>query len=356
MGRVTKHRQTIGSQTYALEYGYNIAGQITSETYPSGKVVSTSYDAKGRLSGIADQSRTYLSGLAFQGTGGSMSAMNFGNGTSESFILNERFQMTNQTLSKGSEVLQKYDYSYGTTDLSTGNMTASKNNGQLAKIESYIGTSKQWSQRFGYDELGRLSESREYKAGSNSNLTYKQNFDFDRFGNMYRKETSNPTAGQENPLPYTPIESGDISRSNNRLATYTTYDDAGNVTTDNKFRTMTFAYDANGRMIKASKASIPDAISTYDASGLRVAEKVNDVWRFLIYDVGGKLVTEYGGLQSSDEGGVKYLFSDWQGSTRAVLSNTGTVNARSDYSAFGEEIQAGIGLRTVTQGFGSAKS
>jgi len=115
-------------------------------------------------------------------------------------------------------------------------------------------------------------------------------------------------------------------------------------------------YDANGRMIKASKASIPDAISTYDASGLRVAEKVNDVWRFLIYDVGGKLVTEYGGLQSSDEGGVKYLFSDWQGSTRAVLSNTGTVNARSDYSAFGEEIQAGIGLRTVTQGFGSAQN
>ena len=75
-----------------------------------------------------------------------------------------------------------------------------------------------------------------------------------------------------------------------------------------------------------------------------------------IYDVGGKLVTEYGGLQSTDEGGVKYLLSDWQGSTRAVLSNSGTVNGRADYSAFGEEIQAGIGLRTVTQGFGSAQN
>ncbi|MBK7804472.1 MAG: hypothetical protein IPJ55_17820 [Chloracidobacterium sp.] len=46
---------------------------------------------------------------------------------------------------------------------------------------------------------------------------------------------------------------------------------------------MGFGYDANGRMVKASKTSVPDALSVYDASGMRVAEKVNDVWRFLIY-------------------------------------------------------------------------
>lgn len=37
------------------------------------------------------------------------------------------------------------------------------------------------------------------------------------------------------------------------------YDKAGNVTTDNKFRTMGFAYDANGRKVKATKTSVPDA-------------------------------------------------------------------------------------------------
>jgi hypothetical protein len=84
------------------------------------------------------------------------------------------------------------------------------------------------------------------------------------------------------------------------------------VITDNKFRTSNFSYDANGRMVKATRANVPDATSIYDASGMRVAEKVNDVWRFLIYDIGGKLIAEYGGLQSTDEGGVKYLFSDWQ--------------------------------------------
>ena len=43
--------------TYALEYGYNLAGQLTSEKYPSGRIVTNSYDANGRLSGIADASR-----------------------------------------------------------------------------------------------------------------------------------------------------------------------------------------------------------------------------------------------------------------------------------------------------------
>ena len=127
---------------------------------------------------------------------------------------------------------------------------------------------------------------------------------------MYRKNASNPTSGQETPLSFTPIEETDINKNTNRFATQTTYDDAGNVIVDSKFRTTSFAYDANGRMIKATRSNVPDATSVYDASGMRVAEKVNDIWRFLIYDIGGKLIAEYGGLQATDEGGVKYLCSD----------------------------------------------
>jgi hypothetical protein len=130
-------------------------------------------------------------------------------------------------------------------------------------------------------------------------------FDFGRFGNLYRKNASNPTAGQENPLPYTPIESADIDKNTNRFtsATGTTYNDAGQVTSDNKFRLMSFGYDANGRMVKAAKANVPDALSVYDALGNRVATKVNDLWQFVIYDAFGKLIAEYGGLNSTDEGG-----------------------------------------------------
>ncbi|MBP9664737.1 MAG: RHS repeat protein [Pyrinomonadaceae bacterium] len=352
MGRVVKHRQWITGQQYDLEYGYNLAGQLISEKYPSGRVVTNSYDAKGRLAGVADGSRTFLSGLEYEGKGGSVSSMAFGNATVQSFALNDRLQMVNQTLTKDSSVLQKYDYGYGQID-GSGNLDTTKNNGQLAKIESYIGTNKQWTQKFQYDHIGRLKETEERRGDTNA-LSYKQTFDFDRFGNMYRKAASNPTSGQENPLPYTAIEASHISKSTNRLTSATNYDEAGNVVSDDKFRESSFSYDANGRMVSSSSnmAMVDPSSAVYDAAGQRVATFLESmVWTFFVYDAFGRMVTEYGGMTAVDEGGVKYLLSDWQGSNRAVVSNSGYVLARTDYTAYGEEIASSVGLRTVAQGF-----
>ncbi len=356
MGRVVKHRQTIGTQTYALEYGYNLAGQLTSEKYPSGKIVSMGYDAKGRLASIADTQRNYLSGLQYQGKGNALSSMTFGNGTTQSFVMNDRLQMESQELKRGSEVLQKYAYGYGQINTETGVIAAGSNNGQLAKIESTIGTAKQWEQRFGYDSIGRLAEAREHRGDTNA-LSYKQKFDYDRFGNLYRKNASNPTTGQATPIAFAPIEDADISKTTNRFTSGTTYDDVGNVTQDTKFRGLNYWYDANGRMYKTTDISQPNqSNAVYDSAGQRVATQVDGVWTFFIYDVGGKKVAEYGGLQATDEGGVKYVLQDHQGSSRAILSNSGFVNARIDYTAFGEEINSGIGQRTTAQGFGSSNT
>ncbi len=271
MGQVVKHTQSIGSESYLQEYGYNLAGQMTTQKYPSGKVVNMTVDNFGRLSTVSDSARTYLSGVSFNAQG-MLSQLNLGNGTQETYGYNDRFQMTSQSLMKGTEVLQKYDYSYGQTDVASGTVDATKNNGQLGKIESFIGTAKQASQRFAYDHLGRLKESREHR-GDNDSLTYKQVFDFDRFGNKYRKAASNPTTGQANPLPFTPIEENDISKTTNRFTTGTTYDDAGQVVADNKFRELGFAYDANGRQVKATKTNQVDAWTVFDAWGIASVQR-----------------------------------------------------------------------------------
>jgi RHS repeat-associated protein len=277
--------------------------------------------------------------------------MNLSNGTSESFGYNDRFQMKSQTLNKGSQVLQKYDYGYGKVYLANGTIDATKNNGQLGRIESFIGTEKQSQKRFEYDSIGRLSEAREYR-GDNNSLTYKEHFDFDRFGNLYRKAINNGTIGQTNPLAFTPIEENQIEKSTNRFtsATGTTYNEAGMVVGDNKFRSMNFAYDANGRQVKATKANTSDAWSVYDALGNRVATKVNDIWQFVIYDAFGKLVAEYG-TQGEGVGGVSYVLQDWQGSVRASVNANGFVQARFDFTAFGEEVSLGVGLRSLEQGY-----
>ena len=321
--------------------------------------MTNSYDANGRLAIIADPSRTYVSGMQYLGKGNSVSQMTLGNGTLENYTLNDRMQMTGQELKKGSDVLQKYNYGYGQINEQTGVLDTKKNNRQLAKIESFIGANKQSTQKFLYDHLGRLKESSEYR-GDNNALTYKQKFDFDRFGNLYRKTVSNPTTGQQNPLPYTPIEetttpgTGDIEKATNRFRTGTTYDDAENVVTDGKFRSMNFAYDANGRQIKATRASVPDAWTVYDASGNRVATKINDVWQYMVFDAFGKLVAEYC-IQSESLGGVKYLQQDWQGSVRTVTNNNGFVVARTDHQAFGGEVGYNTGQRSIEQGYSADK-
>jgi hypothetical protein len=61
-----------------------------------------------------------MSGVTFIYTANGMtSQMALGNGTTESFTTNERFQLISQSLMRGSQVLQKYNYNYGDLDSST---------------------------------------------------------------------------------------------------------------------------------------------------------------------------------------------------------------------------------------------
>ncbi len=213
---------------------------------------------------------------------------------------------------------------------------------------------KQFTQKFGYDSLGRLEKETEYR-GDNGDQVYQQKFSFDRFGNRYLKAADN-SSGQ-NPLLPNFIEENNIDRATNRLAanTNTTYDEAGNVISDGKFRAMDYSYDANGRMVKAVKTSTPDANSVYDSGGNKVASFVGGIWRFLVYDAFGKLVAEYGGPEEADEGGVKFILQDIQGSTRCVTNINGNVIARMDYQAFGGQIASNIGQRSAA-GFNSDDS
>lgn len=347
MGRLKHNRQTIGTQNYDLEYGYNLAGQLTSQKYPSGKIVSMNYDDSGRLSSISDQGRNYLNNLQYNLHGGVLSAVTLGNGIQRSFVYNDRLQVSEMTWAKNGNVVQRFDYTFG--EMNSQNVL--KNNGKLAQIDSYSGGSvsaptKQFTQKFVYDAVGRLKSETEFR-GDNNQQSYKQVFDYDRFGNRYLKVADNPS--NQNPFLPTPIEENNIDKMTNRLAsnTGTVYDNAGNVTIDGKFRNLKYFYDASGRMYRTSSVDdINQANSVYDGLGQRVATQINGVWKFFIYNSLGKTVAEYGGTPATDEGGVKYVHQDVQGSTRAITSVSGAVKSRIDYAAFGEEIQSNVGQRT----------
>jgi RHS repeat-associated protein len=131
-----------------------------------------------------------------------------------------------------------------------------------------------------------------------------------------------------------------------------TYDNAGNITVDSRFRNLAFQYDANNRQKQSSATDGSGAVvSVYDAGGQRVATQVSgSLTNVLVYDAGGKLVAEYGSAPT-ESSGTQFVTSDAQGSPRAITSASGTVISRHDYAPFGEDLPSGIGMRAPGQNY-----
>lgn len=347
MGRVANNQQTVSDQSYTMTYNYNLGGALTSQQYPSGRVVNYAFDDAARLSQVSSGSKVYANQFDYSSTQGLLKQVTLGNGAVESYAYNSRLQVTSLDLTKSSTQLQHYDYKYGVYDPGTNTLDETKNNGQIARIEGLIATVKQWQQNFAYDSLGRLDSAREFR-GDNSQQSYLINYDYDVFGNRKQKQAQN----QNNPFTQYWTEDSDIVSTTNRFAANVVYDDAGNVLTDQKFRQLKFQYDANNRQKQFSNLDDTGVVvSVYDAGGQRVATQVNNsLTNVLVYDASGKLVAEYG---SAATGGTQYHFSDAQGSPRAITSNTGAIVSRHDYAPFGEEIGDSIGMRTPGQGYGA---
>jgi len=302
MGRVNVQKQVTGSNTYGLSYTYNYVGQVTSETYPSNRVVSYSYDNAGRLSTVSDGTTTFASNFGYAPSG-AMTSETWGNGAVRSLAYNSALQVSQVKLkqsSSGSE-LQRYDYLYGQVTQSNGSVDKTKNTGQVARIDGTINGSatKEWDQRFSYDELGRLSAASEYQQGSTQ--TWKHEYTYDRYGNRFQSgggNTSNPY--------YTPVVSSDINDTTNRFitsgSTPVTYDAAGNITQDAKFRFMNATYDANGRQLTASAMdSDLSETSLYDSNGQRVQRTSNSGTRTIVYDTFGRQIADYNGTTMERE-------------------------------------------------------
>ena len=126
MGRVTASRQvtTSGSaNTYTMSYGYNLAGEMTKQVYPSDKEYRTSYDNAGRISQVSRYvadvlDKTYASGFSYAAHG-AVSSMTLGNSRIEKTTFNGRLQPTQITLgtSVSPSSLMQLDYTYNTTGL-----------------------------------------------------------------------------------------------------------------------------------------------------------------------------------------------------------------------------------------------
>jgi RHS repeat-associated protein len=323
LGRPLSMKQEFAAQfgqftiwkTYNLQRSYNLAGNVKTQTYPSGHTATYNYDQAGRLGDKDTQNlaftgnlgegvpRTYANDFQYTALGG-LQQEKFGTDTPlyHKQRYNVRGQLWDMRLStvpfatdpangdRGSLI------NYYSNNFVQGGSGAD-NNGNLLRQEIYIPGSSYFQDNFTYDSLNRLKSISEKLNGTGSD-TFKQAYTFDRWGNR--------TFDQANTTSNVPHPEFAVDTTKNQLTVpwgymgSIGYDPAGNqntdtYTTENPDSERTF--DAENRMIGAqfpgAKEGVAWAYYTYNGDGQRVRRNVSgyEIWQ--VYGFDGELLAEY---------------------------------------------------------------
>lgn len=379
---------------YTSSRTYDLAGNVKSQTYPSGKVVNYAYDNASRLTTFTGNlgdvgTRNYATNITYT-SAGQLTQENFGvnattnnpNGLWHNMHYNNRLQLYDIRLGSGINDGQGQEWTWnrGAIQIYYGSNWAYgnggvANNGNVTRMDHLVPTNEAVStfakslDYYEYDDLNRIKGIWENKQAHNlgevsTGLT--QQYVYDRFGNRTVKYPESNFFS--NPLP--PVFTPD--KATNRLQSVggcMVYDAAGNLTNDcGKLR----SYDANNRMVSAVEGSVGSSYQ-YDTNGNRIIKTVGSTKTWMVYGIGGELVAEYPAEGTSSapqkeygyrngqllvvwdntESGDKklqWLVQDHLGSTRMVADLSGSLTGmkRHDYLPFGEEIGAGVGIRAAT--------
>lgn len=360
LGRVTQFYNLFGdgqggwSTGYEINRTYDRAGNITSQTYPSGHTVTYSHDSAGRLSSFAGNlgdgvSRTY----------------------SSSFVYNARNQMTRELFGTQTALYHKLEYNIrgqlwdvrvGTDTSGSWNRGALQffydgtygygtsgpdNNGNVLKSKQYVpldDSSSTWAiheQAYSYDALNRLGSAAEYFVSSSQSQTQTslQSYTYDRWGNRTINTASWGTDINETQFT--------VDTATNRLGVpggqsgAMSYDNAGNLISDTYTGAGARVYDAENRITAAADKMGQTSYYMYNAAGHRTRRQVaggQEVWQ--IYGIDGELVAEYPANGAVAKPVKEYGYRNGQllitaeppRTNVALASNGATATASSQYS------------------------
>ena len=253
-------------------------------------------------------------------------------------------------LTRTNSSLLQLDYGYGSTN----------NNGNLqSQTISVAGLTL--AQTYTYDELNRLKSATEL---SNGQPSWKQTYNYDRFGNRTFDGTNNnttlPVINDQN----TNLTNPSISEVNNRISSAGyDHDPAGNLKCDAAHPcvsgTAYFEYNAENLLKTAGGgASSGGASYSYDGDKRRVKKVVGGTsphTTVFVYDVAGQLVAEYSSAGSS-AAGTSYVTADNLGTPRIITNQSGNIVTRHDHLPFGEEIDSAVGQRANIPGYSETDS
>jgi RHS repeat-associated protein len=386
---------------YTVSRTYNLAGAVTSQTYPSNRTVNYAYNAAGRL-----QDFTGNLGNTSWGTVNYASDIRYnvaGQVTREQFgtviplwhhsHYNIRHQLFDTRVGTSS-----YEWSWNRGWLAflysataPWGESAADNNGNILRADHWVpkdDTEANWEtsyQRFWYDGANRLDRANEVSNTSSRGdlLEWNQDFDYDRFGNRTINAGGTEsyfTNGQgqrearqdiinelqygvrtaKNQLMHSGDNVNDPSHASNRLR----YDAVGNLVFDNYTQGAQWrGYDADNRVqtIKDCETCTERVRYSYDADGKRVKRlmAVGASWAetWQVYGLDGELVAEYDKnaspsspqkeygyrsgqlLVTADATTIKWAVADHLGTPRMIVDKSGALLDNTSTSAVNEGVE-----------------
>ena len=238
-GLLLTETRSIDGITYATRFGYDADGDRTSMQYPTGRVVTQTFDHAGRPESMNAGAVAIVQAARYLPFG-PLRELTMGNGTTKTMTYDNRYRPVTTVLSTPAGVVASYAYGHD----AAGNVTSL----QDALDPSYTRT-------FGYDDLHRLTT-----ANTGSDLWGTGQFTYDAMGNT----TSAILGSSVRTFHYQGGTPKLAHMSENGVIRSVAYDAAGNEMTAGTWtssysprnllsgaRTASFAYDGRGVRTRA---------------------------------------------------------------------------------------------------------
>ena len=345
MGRVLLNEQyTPGMGYKQVTYIYDFAGNTTSVTYPSGRVVNYTYDQADRPQNATDGSNgiTYATGQTSPPAGctstgvcytpqGSEYSSAIGKtsgftGLNFSETYNSRLQPLE--IRASSSAGNAIDITYSFVDPNSGG-----NAGHVYGIANNMVPNR--SQNFSYDNLNRIVTAG--TSATSGTYCWGYQYNYDAWGNLLTQAGWSP-----NYNGCSEATMGSVTADGNNHISAFAYDSRGNALGDGSF---SYTYDAESQITSAAGVTYG-----YDARGRRVSKSSGKNY---VYDLGGDILAEtdgsgntlneyifFGGKRIAmlpSGGSAQYYVEDMLGSSRVMTTNTGTTCYDADFDPFGGE-------------------
>ena len=341
MGRELVEQRITNSVTKSTTYTYDLAGDLATLTYPSGRTITYTYDSAGRPSDAVDTTNSInyavgscANGAASPTTGtcyapqGAVSQIQNGTNLISTYLFNTRLQpcwmyattgtaLATNTACTGSattgNILDlKYNFNLGSGD--NGNVIGITNNRDSTRTQSFT-----------YDQVNRIVTGAGSTYAQSSTHCWGETYTYDQWANM--------SAIGAISSAYTGCTQDNLSVSvttNNQLSsTGFSYDAAGNMTGDN---TYTYGYNAESEIKSAAGVNY-----TYDGDGNRLEKSSGKIYWYGAgteildeSDLSGNFTNEYvffGGrriaIRSVSSGTIDYYEEDMLGSSRTLVQAGG---------------------------------